>query len=51
MKALISSFNPFHSSVAFHIETSPLICCASQMTGSYMKCNTGLIREDHHIKQ
>ena len=35
-------FNPFQPSVAFHIETSHLICCANQMTGFYMKRNTGL---------
>ena len=34
--------NPFQPSVAFHIETSRLFCSAKQMTGSYMKCNTGL---------
>ena len=27
-----------------HIETSHLICSANQMTGFYMKCNTGLKR-------
>ena len=32
----------FSPSVAFHIETSHLICTANQMTGLYMKCNTGL---------
>ena len=34
--------NAFLSSVAFHIETSHLICNANQMIGSYMKCNTRL---------
>ena len=34
--------NPFQPSVAFHIETSHLICTASKMTGFYIKCNTGL---------
>ena len=34
--------NPFQPSVAFHIETSHLICIASKMTGFYIKCNTGL---------
>ena len=29
------------SSVEFHIETSHLICRAKQVTGFYMKCNTG----------
>ena len=28
--------------VAFHIETSHLICSANQMIGFYMKCNTRL---------
>ena len=32
----------FIPSVAFHIETSHLICRANQMTGFYIKCNTGL---------
>ena len=34
-------YNPFQSSVVFHIETTYLIYRANQMTGSYMKCNTG----------
>ena len=34
--------NPFQPIVAFHIETSHLICIANQMTGFYMKYNTGL---------
>ena len=37
-------FNPFQSSVAFHIETNPLIWRGSKMTGFYGKCNTGLKR-------
>ena len=28
--------------VAFHIETSHLICSANQMTSFFMKCNAGL---------
>ena len=32
----------FQPSVAFHIETRHLICSANQITGFYMKCNTGL---------
>ena len=32
----------FQPSAAFHIETTHLFCCAKQMTGFYMKCNTGL---------
>ena len=36
-------YNPYHPSVAFHIETSHLICSVNQMTGFYMKFNfTGL---------
>ena len=34
--------NQFQPSVTFRIETSHLICTANQMTGFYMKCNTGL---------
>ena len=34
--------NPFQPSVAFHIETSHLICRANQMSRFYMKCNAGL---------
>ena len=37
-----SPFNPFQPSVAFHIETNHLICLGNQMTGFYVKCNTGL---------
>ena len=32
----------FRPSVVFHIETSHLFCSAKQMTGFYMKRNTGL---------
>ena len=35
-------FNPYQPSIAFHIETSHLICRTNQMTGFYMKCKTGL---------
>ena len=36
-------FSPLSQpSVAFHIETSHLICTANQMTGFYMKCTTRL---------
>ena len=35
-------FNPFQPSIAFHIETSHLICTTNQMTGCYMKCKAGL---------
>ena len=34
--------NPCQLSVAFHIETSHLICSANQVTGFHMKCNTGV---------
>ena len=34
--------NPFQPNVVSHIETSHLICTVIQMTGFYMKCNTGL---------
>ena len=37
-----NAFNPFQPSVAFHVETSHLFCFAKQVTGFYMKCNTGL---------
>ena len=36
------ALNPFQPNTAFHIKTSHLICTANQMTGFYMKCNTGL---------
>ena len=43
------NFNPFQpsvvlyiqTSVAFHIEISHLLCSAKEMTGFFMKCNTG----------
>ena len=35
-------FNPFPLSVVFHIETSRLFCSTKQMTGFYLKLNTGL---------
>ena len=34
--------NAFQPSVMFHTETSHLFCSLKQMTGFYMKCNTGL---------
>ena len=34
--------NPLQPSVAFHIETNQLICKTNQLTGFYMKYNTGL---------
>ena len=36
--------NPFQPSATFHIETSNLFCSSKQMTGFYMKRNTGLTR-------
>ena len=33
--------NPFQPSVAFHIETSHLICSEYQMTGFYMNATLG----------
>ena len=36
------SFNSFQASVAFHKETSYLLCRAKKMTGFYMKRNTEL---------
>ena len=41
--------SPFRPSVAFHIETSHLFCSANQMTGFYMKFNTGLTWVDFNI--
>ena len=47
--------SPFQPSVAFHLEISHLICTANQVTGFYMKCNTGLkwvnlvLRSDFYI--
>ena len=38
----VISFYPFHYSVAFNIGFSHLICSGNQMTGFYIKCNTGL---------
>ena len=35
-------FNPFQPDVAFHTETSHLICATKQITGFYLKCNTAL---------
>ena len=34
--------NPCWPSFALHIETFHFICNAIQLTGFYMKCNTGL---------
>ena len=35
-------FNPSQPSVVFHIQTNHLIYTGNQMTGFYMKCNSGL---------
>ena len=35
-KVVIRRLNPFHSIVAFHIETSYMICIANRMTSFYM---------------
>ena len=35
-------FNPFQLSIVFHTETSHLSYTVNQITGFYMKCNTGL---------
>ena len=37
-----TQINPFQCSVAFHIETSHLVCRAKQMTGVHVACKTGL---------
>ena len=42
LSCCLKGFNPFQPSVAFHIETSHLICSANQMTGFYMKFRTKL---------
>ena len=36
------TFNPFQSSVAFHIETTHMICRVKLMIGFYMKGHNGL---------
>ena len=36
------SFNSFQPSVDLHVETSHLFCFGKQMTGFYVKPNTGL---------
>ena len=38
----LKMINPFQPNVTFFIENSDVICNANQMTGSYIKCNTGL---------
>ena len=44
IEVYLFALNPFQPSVAFHIETSHLICKANEMNGFCMKCNTGLKR-------
>ena len=41
------ALNPLQPNIAIHIETSHLFCKAKQMTGFYMKCNTGLNLVNH----
>ena len=43
--------NPFQSSVAFHIKIIHLICNAKQLSGMYVKFNTGLklVKGRHNI--
>ena len=43
MITLFLAFNLFQPGVAFDIETIRLIGTANQMTGFFMKCNTGMI--------
>ena len=38
----LKRIRPFQPSVAFHIETNHLFSSAKQVTGFYMKCNTGM---------
>ena len=42
MITLLLAFNLFQPGVAFDIETIRLIGTANQMTGFFMKCNTGM---------
>ena len=42
LHTIIVPMNPFQPCVALHIETNHLIWTANQMTGFYMKGNTGL---------
>ena len=39
---IFALINHFQTIVAFHVETSHLICYTNQVTGVCMKCNTGL---------
>ena len=45
--------NPFQPSVAVHIETRYLFCCAKQVTGFYIKCNIRLkwVKVDKRSKE
>ena len=45
----VSIFNPCQPGVAFHMETSHLLCREKQMTRFYMKHNTGLKWVKHTI--
>ena len=39
---IVSHLTTFQPSVAFHIETSHLICIVNQLIGFYMECNIEL---------
>ena len=49
-KPKVQRINPFQPSATFHIETSHLFFSPKQMTGFYMKCNTGAKRVKTHPK-
>ena len=40
--SLLFHFNARQSTIAFHTETSHLICSANQLTGFYIELKTGL---------
>ena len=44
----VTNLNQLQPSVAVHIETSHLICSATEMIGFYMKYNAGLKWAEHH---
>ena len=49
LKSIVLQIKPFQPSVAFHIETSHLICSENQMTGFCIKCSTWLKWVHHCI--
>ena len=51
VQKILQSFNQFQPNVAFNIGTSHLICNANQMTGFYMKRNTGLKKVRRSVYQ